>query len=100
MLIWFDKLTMSGGVGDSWCLATIDWYNHPMLEWLAQTIAKHTLGYALRWHRSRLKVSLATHIEQSWSDRRIHMSITNHGNTPIIVDSWQSTRHWRSCYRE
>ena len=59
-----------------------------MLEWLAQTIAKRTLSYAIRWHRSRLKVSLATHIEQSWSDRRIHVSITNHGNIPIIVDSW------------
>ena len=59
-----------------------------MLEWFAQTIAKHTLGYAIRWHHSRLKVSLATHIEQSWSDRNIHMSITNHGNTSIIVDSW------------
>ena len=57
-----------------------------MLEWLAQTFAKHTLGYAVRWYRSRLKVSLATHIEQSWSDRSI--SITNHGKTPIIVDSW------------
>ena len=59
-----------------------------MLEWLGQFIVKHTLGYAIRWHRSRLKVSLATHIEQSWSDRSIHMSITNEGNSPIIVDSW------------
>ena len=59
-----------------------------MLEWLAQTIGKHTLGHAIRWYRSRLKVSLATHIEQSWSERSIQMSITNHGNTPIIVDSW------------
>ena len=45
-------------------------------------------GYAYRWYRSRNKVSLATHIEQSWSDRSIRMSITNHGNAPIIVDSW------------
>lgn len=59
-----------------------------MLEWLAQTVAKHTLGYVVRWHRSRLKVSLATHIDQSSSDRSISMSITNHGKTPIIVDSW------------
>ena len=59
-----------------------------MLEWLGQIIVKHTLGYAIRWLRSRLKVSLATHIEQSWSDRSIHMSITNEGNSPIIVDSW------------
>ena len=59
-----------------------------MLEWLAQTIGKHTLGYAIQWYRSRLKVSLATHIEQSWSERSIQMSITNHGNTSIIVDSW------------
>ena len=59
-----------------------------MLEWLGQIIVKHTLGYAIGWHRSRLKVSLATHIEQSWSDRSIHMSITNEGNSPIIVDSW------------
>ena len=46
------------------------------------------IGYGFRWHRSRIKVSLATHIEQSWSDRSIYMSITNHGNTPITVDSW------------
>ena len=46
------------------------------------------VGYGIHWHRSRGKVSLATHIEQSWSDRRIHMSITNHGNARIIVDSW------------
>jgi len=59
-----------------------------MLEWLAQTIGKHTLGYAIQWYRSRLKVSLATHIEQSWSERSIQMSITNHGKTSIIVDSW------------
>ena len=59
-----------------------------MLEWLVQTITKHTLGSAVRWHRSRLRVSLATHIEQSWSDRSISMSITNHGKTPIIVDAW------------
>ena len=59
-----------------------------MLEWLAQAIAKHTLGYAIRWYRSRLKISLVTHIEQSWSDRVIRISITNHGNAPIIVDSW------------
>ena len=59
-----------------------------MLEWLGQIIVKHTLGYAIRWYRSRLKVSLATHIEQSGSDRSIHMSITNEGNSPIIVDSW------------
>ena len=45
-------------------------------------------GYAYRWYRSRNKVSLATHIEQSLSDRSIRMSITNHGNTAIIVDSW------------
>ena len=59
-----------------------------MLEWLGQIIVKHTLSYAIHWFRSRLKVSLATHIEQSWSDRSIHMSITNEGNSPIIVDSW------------
>ena len=59
-----------------------------MLEWFTQTIAKHTLGYAIRLYPSRLRVSLATHIEQSWSDRSNHMSITNHGNTSIIVDSW------------
>ena len=59
-----------------------------MLGWLGQIIVKQTLGYATRWHRSRLKVSLLTHIEQSRSDRSIHMSITNHGNIPIIVDSW------------
>ena len=45
------------------------------------------VGYGIHWHRSRLKVSLATHIEQSWSDRTIHMSIMNHGNRPITVDS-------------
>ena len=46
------------------------------------------IGYGIHWHRSRLKVSLATHIEQSWSDRTIHMSIMNRGNRPITVDSW------------
>ncbi len=45
-------------------------------------------GYAFRWYRSRIKVSLATHVQQSWSDRSVHMSITNHGNSAIIVDSW------------
>ena len=45
-------------------------------------------GYAFRWYRSRIKVSLATHVQQSWSDRSVHMSITNHGNTAIILDSW------------
>ncbi len=67
-----------------------------MLDWLTQTIAGHIvglglglpIGYGFRWHRSRIKVSLATHIEQSWSERRIHMSIRNHGNTSIVVDSW------------
>ena len=41
-------------------------------------------GYAFRWYRSRIKVSLATHVP----DRSVHMSITNHGNTAIILDSW------------
>ena len=59
-----------------------------MLEWLAQAIAKHTLGYATRCYRNRLKISLVTHIEQSWSDRVILISITSHGNALIIVDSW------------
>ena len=45
-------------------------------------------GYAFRWYRSRIKVSLATHVQQSWSDRSVHMSISNHGNTAIILDSW------------
>ena len=45
-------------------------------------------GYAFRWYRSRIKVSLATHVQQSWLDRSVHMSITNHGNTAIILDSW------------
>ena len=66
-----------------------------MLEWLTKTVAGRivglalglAVGYAFRWHRSHIRVSLATHIEQSWSDRNIYMSITNHGNTPIIVDS-------------
>ena len=58
------------------------------MEWIAQAIAKSALGYAVRLYRSRLKVSLETHIEQSLSDRTIDISITNHGNTPIIVDSW------------
>jgi hypothetical protein len=67
-----------------------------MLHWLIQTIAENivalglgmAIGYGIHWHRSRLKVSLATHIEHSWSDRTIHMSIMNHGNRPITVDSW------------
>ncbi len=59
-----------------------------MMEWIAQAIAKSALGYAVRRYRSRPKVSLETHIEQSLSDRTIDISITNHGNTPIIVDSW------------
>ena len=45
-------------------------------------------GYAYRWYRSRIKVSLATHTEKWHSDGVIHMSITNHGNNPIVVDSW------------
>ena len=45
-------------------------------------------GYAFRWYRSRIKVSLSTHIQQSWSDRSVHMSIANHGKTAIILDSW------------
>ena len=45
-------------------------------------------GYTFRWYRSRIKVSLATHVQQSWSDRNVHMSISNHGNTAIILDSW------------
>ena len=45
-------------------------------------------GYAFRWSRSRINVSLATHLQQSWSDRSVHLSITNHGNTGIILDSW------------
>ena len=67
-----------------------------MLDWLTRTIAGYLavlalgliIGYASRRYRGRVKVSLATHIEQSWTDRSIHMSITNHGNDPIIVDSW------------
>ena len=67
-----------------------------MLDWFAQTIAEQivvlvlglVIGYAIRSQRRRVKVSLSTHIEQSWSDRRIHMSIRNHGNTSIVVDSW------------
>ena len=45
-------------------------------------------GYAFRWHRSRIKVSLETHVQHSGSDRRVEMSVTNHGNTAIILDSW------------
>ena len=67
-----------------------------MLDWFAQTIAEQIvvlvlgliIGYAIRSQRSRVKISLSTHIEQSMSDRRIHMSIRNHGNTSIVVDSW------------
>ena len=59
-----------------------------MLEWLAQTIGKHTLGYAIQRFLSRLRISLENHIEQSWSQRIIQMSITNHGKTPVIEDSW------------
>ena len=67
-----------------------------MLHWLIQTVVQSivalglgmAIGYGIHWHRSRLKVSLATHIEQSWSDRVIHMSIMNHGKAPITVDSW------------
>ena len=59
-----------------------------MLELIVQTIAKHTIGYAIRWYRSGLKVSVETHIEQSLSERKINVSITNDGMTPIIVDSW------------
>ncbi len=67
-----------------------------MLDWLVQTIVEAivvlllgvAIGYGIRLHRSRIRVSLSTHIEQSWSERRIHMSIRNHGNTSIVVDSW------------
>ena len=45
-------------------------------------------GFAIHLYRIRLKVSLTTHGEKSCPDRGIHMSITNHGKTPIIVDSW------------
>ena len=46
------------------------------------------MGYVIRMHRSRTRISLSTHIEQSRSDRKVHMSMRNHGNTPIVVDSW------------
>ena len=67
-----------------------------MLSWLAETIVEQivvlvlglVIGYLIHSQRSRVKVSLSTHIEQSWSDRSIHMSIRNHGNTSVVVDSW------------
>ena len=59
-----------------------------MLESIGLAIVKHTIGYVLRWYHGRLKVSLDTHIEQSMSDRRITLSIRNHGDTAIVVDSW------------
>ena len=46
------------------------------------------LGYGTHRYRNRVKVSLATHIEQSWTARRIRMSITNHGKAPVVVHSW------------
>ena len=46
------------------------------------------IGYGVHWHRNRLKVTVETHIDQSWSDRVIHISIMNHGKAPITVDSW------------
>ena len=67
-----------------------------MLDWFPQTIAEEIValvlagivGYAIRSRRGRIKISLSTHIEQSWTDRRIRMSIRNHGSTAAIVDSW------------
>ena len=59
-----------------------------MLEWLAQSVARHTMGYVVHLYRSRLEASPATHIEQSWADHSISIGITNQGKTPIIVDSW------------
>ncbi len=58
-----------------------------MLEWLAQTVGKYILGYAMRWYRSRPKVLLTTH-GTSRSGRGVDMSITNHGKTSIIVRYW------------
>ncbi len=45
-------------------------------------------GYTYRWYRSRIKASLETHTEEWMSKRSIHVSITNHGNSAITVDSW------------
>ena len=74
-----------------------------MPDWLVQVIVGSVIAtglgllaaslgllarYELSRYRGRIKVSLETHIEQSWSDCRILISITNHGNTPIVVDSW------------
>ena len=46
------------------------------------------LGYGTHRYRNRVKVSLATYIDQSWTARRIRMSITNHGRSPVVVHSW------------
>ena len=66
----------------------VDWFAQTIVEAIVVLVLGVVIGYGIRLHRSRVKVSLSTHIEQSWSDRRIYMSIRNHGNTPIVVDSW------------
>ena len=66
------------------------------MHWLIQTVVQSVIalcigmaiGYGAHWHRNRLKVTVETHIDQSWSDRVIHISIMNHGKAPITVDSW------------
>ena len=65
-----------------------DWFVQTIVEAIAVLVLGVVIGYGIQLHRSRIKVSLSTHIEHSWSDRRIHMSIRNHGNTPVVVDSW------------
>ena len=73
-----------------------------MPEWLPQVIAASaiTTGLGLsvaglgllvrcafnRYNR-RIQVSLTTHTKQ-WPDGSIRIGITNHGNTPIVVDAW------------
>ena len=60
-----------------------------MWDWLPALLVKLVpIGPVIKWLRSSIVVTLETHIEQSMSDREVSMSITNHGNTDIIIDEW------------
>ena len=59
-----------------------------MLEWVPTILKLVPIGPAIKLLGGRIRVTLETHIEQSMSDRKVSMSITNHGRTDIIIDEW------------
>lgn len=67
-----------------------------ILKWLVDTVLKQVvvlllglvLGYLIHSAKSRIRVTITTHIEQTLSDRRINVGIRNYGDVPVVVDSW------------